>query len=268
MIRSWITAMALSLGAAPLAAHEFWIEPHAFQIAPGGELVADIRVGDKLEGATYSYNPRGFSRFELVAGGQTREVPGRAGDKPAIDLQPDLGDTLATLVHVTREQRMAYRDWDHFVGFCEHKDCRWALDRHKARGLDPDSVRERYTRYAKSLVAIGEGAGADAVTGLEVEIVALANPYTDDLSAGLPVRVLYQGQPRADAQVELFARDAEGEVTITLHRTDAEGRVTLPVRPGHFYLVDSVVMREVDTSAGGEVAWESLWASLTFAVPG
>jgi len=64
------------------------------------------------------------------------------------------------------------------------------------------------------------------------EIVALANPYTDDLSAGLPVQVFYDNAVRADAQVELFAKSADGSVEITTYRTDANGIATLPVQPG------------------------------------
>ncbi|WP_372833393.1 DUF4198 domain-containing protein, partial [Puniceibacterium confluentis] len=104
--------------------------------------------------------------------------------------------------------------------------------------------------------------------GLRTEIVAGANPYTDDLSNGVAVQVLYEGQPRADVQVELFDK-APGAATgvSSLHRTDAEGRVTLPVHAGHEYLVDSVVFNALDAEVEGDHAWESLWASLTFKVP-
>jgi hypothetical protein len=104
--------------------------------------------------------------------------------------------------------------------------------------------------------------------GLAIEIVALANPYTDDLTAGLPVLVLLDASPRGDAQVELFETAPDGTVTTTLHRTDAEGRVTLPVRPGMEYLVDSVVLRALPNNdpAAGPV-WHSDWASLTFRTP-
>ena len=105
-------------------------------------------------------------------------------------------------------------------------------------------------------------------TGLETEIVALNNPYTDPASEGMRVKVLYQGSVRADAQVEVFEKASDGTVDVALYRTDAEGLAVLPLKPGHEYLVDAVVLRDTgnnDPAAGA--VWHSLWASLTFAVP-
>jgi hypothetical protein len=55
---------------------------------------------------------------------------------------------------------------------------------------------------------------------------------------------------------------------ITLHRTDADGIASLPVK-GFSYLVDAVVLREptAELAAEAEIAWETLWAALTFGVP-
>ena len=67
--------------------------------------------------------------------------------------------------------------------------------------------------------------------------------------------------------MELFDRGPDGSVDVRLYRTDAEGRAVLDVAPGHAYLVDHVVMREVEPADETGSVWESLWASLTFAVP-
>lgn len=257
---------ALALLASPLSAHEFWIEPEVFALEEGAPVMAQTLVGSELKGATYSYNPQNFTRFEIVTDAGVQPVEGRLGDKPALNMVPE-GSGLATIVHVTRDYSLTYREWEKFTAFCEHKDFTWAIDRHLERGLGQERVYERYSRHAKSLVALGDGAGADRAVGLLTEIVAEANPYTDDLSGGFPVRVLYEGAPRADAQVELFERDAAGEVTIRLYRTDDQGRAMVEVKPGHFYLVDAVVMRELEVAEDTDPAWESLWASLTFEVP-
>ena len=77
-------------------------------------------------------------------------------------------------------------------------------------------------------------------------------------------------QHRADAQVELFEKAPGGAVEITYHRTDARGIAMLPVRPGHAYMADAVVLRAPSAALAAErgVAWETLWAELNFAVPG
>lgn len=252
--------------ALPLSAHEFWIEPESFRVAAGAPMKADIKVGDRLDGAVYSYIPPNFRRFEIMTGARLSEVEGRAGDRPALNMAA-AEEGLAVVVHVTRDYKLTYDDWETFVEFCTHKDFTWAIDRHLERGLPKERVRELYSRHAKSLIAVGDGAGTDRVAGLEIEIVAGANPYTDALSGRMPVQVLYRDAPRAEAQVEVFARAPDGSVAVQTYRTDAEGRAVIDVAPGHFYLVDSVVMRELEIAEEGDPAWESLWASLTFEVP-
>ncbi|MGY9047582.1 MAG: DUF4198 domain-containing protein, partial [Rhodobacterales bacterium] len=235
--------------------------------ADGVPLKADLRVGQSFEGSAYPYVPANFTRFELIQGDAVRSVEGRAGDRPALNMAAP-GDGLAVVVHVTRDYSLTYPKWETFVSFTEHKDIVWAQERHLERGLTKDRVRERYTRFAKSLIGVGTSAGADREMGLRTEIVALTNPYTDDLSNGFNVQVLYEGAPRADVQVELFDKaPGESKGVSTLHRTDDQGLVTLPVQTGHEYLVDSVVFNELDPETQDDHAWESLWASLTFRVP-
>ncbi|EPX79534.1 DUF4198 domain-containing protein [Salipiger mucosus] len=256
----------LLLAAAPAAAHEFWIDPEAAQVSPDDRITARLRVGSMFEGAEQSYIPRNFERFDLATGGEVTAVEGRAGDRPALDMAaPEAG--LAVVAHVTRDFDLTYDDWETFVSFTGHKGFPEVAERHLARGFTRDLVRERYSRYAKSLVAVGEGAGGDRALGLRTEVVAEANPYTDELTDGLPVRILLDGEPRAEVQVELYDRAPDGTVTETLHTTDTEGRVRLPVAAGHAYLVNSVTMLELSPDDDEGQAWESLWASLTFSVP-
>lgn len=265
-VRASLAAFCLGLLPVGVGAHEFWIEPDSYRVDPGGEMTARLRVGEEFAGAEQTYLPRNFERFDMRCDGTTRAVPGRAGDRPALRVDaPDAG--LCVIIHQTRDYTLTYREWQKFVNFVEHKDFEGVLEDHAARGLPDTDFVERYSRYAKSLIAVGAGSGADSEVGLLTEIVAEANPYTDDPEAGLPVRVLYDGTPRGDAQVELFAKAPGGQVDVTLHRTDAEGRVILPVQPGYTYLADAVLLRPLTPEEEGDPVWESLWASLTFAVP-
>lgn len=268
MTRTLILALCMTCLAPTAKAHEFWIEPEAHQVPAGSPVVATLRVGQKFKGASMSYLPPQFRRFDYVLRGETHPVPGVIGDRPAVNLGVE-GEGLLVLVHETTDTVLDWDGWEDFESFVRHKDAVWTLDAHAARGFSRDDVRELYSRYAKSLVALGDGAGADAETGLVIEFVALETPFSGDMSDGLDVRLLYQGKARGDAQIEVFERAADDSVAVFTLRTDAAGEASVPVKPGHRYMIDAVVLREPDPAVAKsrQVHWESLWANLTFAVP-
>ncbi len=248
--------------------HEFWIDPQSFSVEPGQSVVADIRVGEAYEGSAYSYLPKNFRQFGLIQGSTGVPVEGRLGDRPALDQVPP-GEGLLVVLHETTDNKLTYSSFEKFEKFVTHKDARWTLEAHTEKGFPKEGFAEAYSRYAKSLIAVGHAQGEDRALGLVTEFVAEANPYTDDVSEGFPVSLFYLGEPRSDAQVEVFEKSADGTVEIFLIRTGAEGRAVVPVKPGHRYMLDAVLLREPGQAladAGG-VIWESLWANLTFEVP-
>jgi hypothetical protein len=250
------------------AAHEFWIEPLEYVTEPGGRLVAHLVNGDSFEGTKIPYWRGGFHEFRVIQGSRLRGVPGKNGAMPALNM-PAPGEGLNVVVYQSKVSQVTYETLAEFVEFAEQKDFPDVEARHRQMGYPEEDFTEAYTRYAKSLFAVGGGAGADRHEGLEAEIVALTNPYTDDLSDGMRVQVFFQDAPRGNALVEVFEKSAEGEVEITRHRTDASGIATVPVKRAHRYLFDAVVLRvpAPDLAGKADAVWETLWASLTFAVP-
>lgn len=261
-----LIAACSSILSGSVAAHEFWISPERYQIAPGDAILAELRVGENLSGAGYPFIPSRAEQHFIMQNGERIDPNSGLGDRPAVNTEL-ASSGLAIVVHETSDNTLTYREWEKFVTFVEHKDFAWAIAAHRARGLPDTGFRESYRRYGKSLVAVGDGAGKDTEIGLTTEIVALQNPYTAPLAEGLPVQVLAFGAPRKDAQVELFARAPDGEVTITLHRTDEEGKVVLPMRPDTEYLVDAVLLEERRATDDSDPVWHSLWASLSFRTP-
>ncbi|MEO0767158.1 MAG: DUF4198 domain-containing protein [Pseudomonadota bacterium] len=250
--------------ASSATAHEFWIEADAYQVAPGDQIVANLKNGEMFEGTTLSYFKRSFSRFDVIHGNKGANVQGRMGDRPAFD-QAAPGEGLVTIVHETTPSFVTYKDWDKFQKFADHKDFADMAARHSANGFPPPPFKERYTRHAKALIGVGNGTGADQALGLKTEFVALTNPYAPDFDGRMRVQVLYRNSPRANAQVEVFDRAPSGEVRVSLHRTDRNGRATIPVQSGHDYLFDAVVVEPIlDDDAA---VWDSFWAALTFGVP-
>jgi len=256
--------VGLVLTTLPALSHEFWIEPQKYQVDSGQPVIADLRNGQKFTGSKLVYFARRTQRFDIMQADQVTPYQGRMGDLPAFQLD-QIGDGLLVISHETVPETLTYDTWEMFQAFVTHKGLTDILQRHQARGLPEQDFTETYSRHAKTLIAIGDGIGADSRQGMETEFVALANPYTDDLSLGMPVQLIYQGQPRTETQVEVFERDPDGSVSIFLHHTDTQGHALIPVKTGHTYLLDAVVIRPAP-DAGGPV-WETLWAALTFAVP-
>ena len=260
--------LVFALLAAPLSAHEFWIEPTAYEVPADGNLEGVLVNGQEFTGPKIPYLPQRFENFVVFAGDEAQRVRGRPGDAPALNMPP-VAEGLNIVAYQSTNATVNYENWEKFQNFVNHKDFGDILSVHEARGLPLENFGELYSRYAKSLIAVGDGAGADRRVGLETEIVALTNPYTDDLTDGMQVQVYYRNDLRTDVQIEVFEKSANGAVSINLYRTNAEGIGTFPVRPGFSYMVDAVVLREpnaAEMEASGTV-WETLWANLTFAVP-
>lgn len=77
--------LALGLAAVPPAvAREFWIAPHAYQVAPGEAIVADLRNGERVSCRALSYAPSRMSHLRMVHDGETVPAEGTVGDRPAL----------------------------------------------------------------------------------------------------------------------------------------------------------------------------------------
>lgn len=260
-------ATFLSLSPVSALAHEFWIHALDWQIEAGDRLLADIKVGEEMKANGMPFLPAQTRRSQLRSPQGLFALNGKIGDRPAIQFETQ-SPGLHVLVHQTDNLILTYQEMAKFMAFVQHKDLGVDETAHTERGLPLEGFKERYSRYAKALVAVGHGRGSDAEVGLETELIALKNPYVDRLSGEMPVKLTYQGAPRKQAQVEVFELSEDGQVSITFVRTNEAGIALVPVRAGFTYMLDSVVLRPVDVGAEDEAVWESLWANLTFAVPG
>ena len=258
---AWSFACCAVLSA---SAHEFWIEPERYQVASGDTLIAQFKNGEGFKGINLGFFDRRSVRFDYTQNGDTVELAPRTGNIPVLEM-PAPGDGLMVIAHETTASSITYKEWDKFQAFADHKDFPDMRARQLARDLPLTEFSETYTRHVKALVGVGSAGGSDGALGLETEFVALANPYTADMSDGFPVLLLYQGAPRTEAQVEVFARAPDGSITISTQRTDDLGEAVIAVQSGYEYLLDAVVLREA--SGDSDDVWETLWAALSFRVP-
>lgn len=251
-----------ALSAAALQAHNFWIEPSTFTPAPGQRVAVRLKVGQELQGDPVPRDPSLMTRFLAVGPAGELPVPGVANTEPAGFIAfPAPG--LTAIVYDSSRFPVAL-DGVKFETYLKEEGLEKISALRARQGKSAAPAREVFSRCAKALLAVGNGAGPgfDRVFGQRLELVAEKNPYTLTGGGELPVHLLYEGKPLAGALVMALQRGRPDKLTA---RTDAKGRVTLKLdRPG-FWLIKAVQMIPASPDAAAD--WESFWASLTFAIP-
>lgn len=253
-------------------AHEFWIEPVSSQIEVGGNIAARLNVGQDLKGSSYSYLPQRFERFTYTVGKETAPVESRLGDNPALNMTA-AKNGLYVIAYQSRGEMLTYTEEKKFQGFLEYEGLDWVLDAHKKRGLPATKFKEAYTRYAKSLVQVGNFSQGedlqDQSVGLPIELVAAQSPFKPKTES-ITVTLLRNGQPLPDIQIATFQQTKGDKSERRLARSDAQGQVEISLVGKGLFLVSAVHMEEADPAdynedvVGRKPVWSSLWASLTF----
>ena len=285
LARAAFAGALVALACAPASAHEFWIEPVDPSPAVGDALRATLHTGQNLSADPSSWDPDRFERLALVDAAGEREVDAEPGARPAVDV-PVREPGLQTLAGETSPLTVRYPGFEKFEAFLEREGVSGIAERHVEGGLPMRDIVERYTRHAKALVMAGDASGeapgasergVDRALGLELELVALDDPFAAE---GTPLRfeLLLDGAPLADVQVALFHRTGPnpgseaGEggppegVSRALARTGTDGRVAFEPPGAGTSLVSAVLVRRPSPRTMLETGalWESLWASLTF----
>lgn len=246
-----------------VAAHEYWLEARDYTVSSTDEVEIGVFVGQDFKGNEYPFNADQHQRFVVIDSEGMRDIAGELGDKPAITITPQ-NPGLHIFANISTTQKLVYDEAETFQNFTEHAGLQWVREQHIERGLPDSGFAEGYTRFVKSLVAVEGGAGNDRRLGMMLEILALSNPYTDDLTNGLPVRVYFEGRPLASVQIEIFHKGTEETQKVW---TNSQGTAMIPVTSGEYMInaVHMVIPPEADMENTGTV-WHSLWSSMTFEI--
>ena len=228
--------LCTAFGSATARAHDFWIEPGSYHPSPGERVQLTLRVGENFEGDPLPRMTFRIQSFVIRDANGERAVPGIENMSPA-------GIALVAKMPAV----IGYRS-----NFDQVEMPRDKFESHlRKEGLDnritvrSDGVqKERFARFAKTFL----GPVDTKPLGWRLEIVPA--------SAG-QFRVVYESKPLAGTLV--FALSREGKQLSA--RTDAKGLVSFDLGAGE-WLVKTVHMIPADASTG--VAWESMWASVTF----
>ncbi len=262
----WIAVTALSLTAATtLFAHDLFLIPEAFFIAPEGSVIVRVLNGsfEKSEGAVTAARIRDLS----VVTPHTRTAPARddwrvSGDTAVFPVRVGgSGNYVIGLSTFDRTIRLEAKDFNEYLAT---EGSPAILLQRKRTGEDTLPARERYSKHVKTLLQVGDTRSSSfgTVLGYPAELVPVHNPYALRRGEVLRVRALLEGKPEADQLLFYGGRRADGTpVRERSVRTDRTGVASVRIPGSGRWYIKFIHMVKVSRDT---VDYESKWATLTF----
>lgn len=249
-----------------LSAHDFYIFPDAFRIISGAAIRVGFHNGDSFPASEVA---------PIIARMKDAQLSSARGALPIQDLQVagkrTLGTVLAPggngdlILSVHTAPNFIELAPDKFTSYLKEEGLIRIIEWRKQHGESTKAGRERYSKFAKSLLV--SGAPDDFYVhslGFPIEIIPEANPYTLQAGSQLPVRVMFRGKPAQGLPVESAWSGGGKSKTVVVGRTDAEGRIQIPLIAAGKWRLHSLMMERCAEPAVAD--WESFWASLTFEI--
>ena len=195
-----------------LAAHDFWIQPLDFRSRVGSAVPVHLFVGDHFhQGTPFGRDPSHIRRF--IAVGPAGKIPlsipsgrlsrlayqrqsgARPASNPATYLQPQ--EPGLYVIGYESHPTQVVLEAERFANYLAEEGLERLLDAPSRQEEEQTQIIERFSRSAKSLLAVGEiNAGrADVQLGLFLELIAEKNPYAISGKGQLPVRIFSRESP-------------------------------------------------------------------------
>ena len=246
-------------------AHEYWFEPDKFFLAPKESTAVHLFVGEALNhDEERVYQLPKTTTFQLLSLGNS------------LDLKNTVKDEAVPMYNFSAEKAGNYlfaleRNWSYiklgakeFEEYLSEDGMEYIIAEREKRGERQKEGRERYSRFIKTLLQVGDkhDAAFKKNAGLKLEIVPLENPYSKKIGDNLKFQILFDGKPLKDKTV--FANNKDGaDISNQKLKTDRKGKISVKLDRQGIWLVRLVVMQRCKTDCA-EADWESFWGAFSF----
>ncbi len=253
--------------------HEFWLHPNKFFYTIRETAWIRFRVGENFSGENWKgdsskvnelvhYSPSG--NIEYLSEGHSF----KSGDSLRLPL-PEEGTHMVTF---RSNQSFISLEPEKFNQYLKEEGLDEALLFRKQQHEENKTGTEQYLRSVKTIFQVGTFLtdACTKATGLPLDIIPLQNPYElPQATTGTgPVknrfRVLFKGQPLANALVRFWYAEKGKPVKMDSARTNTRGYVNADRKPGPF-MASCVHM--VPATIPAEAQWQSYWGSVSFEYP-
>lgn len=242
-------------------AHDTWLLPARFAVAPGGTVNLDLTSAMRFPQPESPPQPDRLAATGVRLAGRTRSLDVHRVTGKVLRLSAALGESgVAALWVETRPRTLTLKppEVEHYleeIGAPPAVRTRWQSSGQR--------WRESYAKLAKTYVRVGapedDRSWAEPV-GQPLEMVPGRDPTSLVAGDELPLVVLKAGKPLPGLTV---AADSGGGRKPVVGTTDADGRVTFTVDRAGPWLLKATLLQE---STDADVDWHSLFTTLTVSV--
>jgi uncharacterized GH25 family protein len=244
-------------------AHEYWFEAETFFPAANEKTAVYLYVGDGLtkDREERVYQPEKTPMFQLFSAAKMWDLkPNAVADTmPIYNFSADKPGNY--LLAMERNWSYIKIEPQKFEDYLREDGLDYIIPERKKLGETAKEGRERYSRYLKSLLQVGDRRDNTykKKLGMKLEIIPLENPYSKKVGENLKFQILFDGKPLAGRTVFADNRASETQKMIT----DKNGKFAMKIDKNGMWLVRLVFMQRCKTDCG-EADWESFWGAITF----
>lgn len=263
MKRTPFLMLILAVAVIGLAAtHDYFLLPEKFFMHKGDKLDLHLLTGDTfVKQGEISYQPAKTTSFTLYVGKKKIDLTKIAKEGDTTLVSYPMENSGQTLLDMTRGYEFSDASRDNFAQYLTDQGLPKVAE--KVKNSSQFRVKEKYTRYLKTLVTVDDPDGNIYEKELNdpYEITLKNNPfrkkYGDDMSA----IVRFKGKPAVGAIVALYIKSTSGNVYTQNLTADATGEVSFTMTREGIYLLRSV---HIEPTKDKDADFESWWASFTF----
>ena len=277
-IRACIGLSILVLAATPVHAHEFWFAPVTAALSVGDTARLTLQVGEFFGGDLVGFsaaNTVNLRQYTAAGSKDLRALLPLRTAVPALDLP--LMTPGTHLVAFDSQPSMISLSADRFHAYLHDEGLDFIKTQREAAGMAEKPGRERYRRFVKTLLRVGNapnGVESSALAapdmtyatrvGQRLEIMPLTDPLAMSPGDALGVRVMFDEKPLAGALLKAWHKHDDQTLTIrSISSADGSAKFNLPFSGA--WMISVVHM--VPAIATKDTDWDSLWGSLTFVMP-
>jgi uncharacterized GH25 family protein len=246
-----------------LSAHEFWLQPDKFIYKRGDEINIRFNVGENFEGENWSGDTSKIQSLNFYYADVKDDLSPAMGTGKGDSVQLSLLDEGTAMVTFNSKNSFIELDAAKFNTYLLEDGLTNAVEYRKKCNETDSSGHEYYQRSVKSILQVGKV--YDTVfrqqTGLPLDIIPQANPYSLKNKEEMTVKILFKNEPLKGTLIKIWNRK-KNKTTREELRTNKEGEIRFDVETSGEWMVSCVKMEQLKNDLKAQ--WQSYWGSCTW----